>query len=76
MEIRISRNQSNNYTLEGLLPWSTYHVVVIAYNMFNGEELESEPSHALVVQTMESSKCTYCRVRGLQLKEWDIFIFI
>jgi len=54
MEIKIPRNQSRNYTLKGLLPWSTYHVVVIAYNMFNGRQLQSKPSHALVVQTLES----------------------
>ena len=66
MEIKIPRNQSRNYTLKGLLPWSTYHVVVIAYNMFNGRQLQSKPSHALVVQTLESSKYLFwCPTRSV-----------
>lgn len=57
--IRISPDQSDNYTLDGLLPWSTYSVGVIAYNMFQGKQLESDASHALVIQTWVSSKYLY-----------------
>ena len=52
----IPRDRNNNYTLTGLLPWSTYSVEVIAYNMFQGKKLESDASHALVIQTWVSSE--------------------
>lgn len=52
----IAPNQSSNYMLTGLQPWSTYRVGVIAYNMFEGKQLESDASHALVIQTWVSSK--------------------
>eukprot|EP00794_Sanderia_malayensis_P008055 gene8055-8918_t len=50
----IEREQSKFYSLTGLLPWSTYSVEVIAYNLFQGKRLESDASHALVIQTLVS----------------------
>ncbi len=52
----IDRDQNDNYTLTGLLPWSTYSVEVIAYNLFQGKRLESDASHDLVIQTLVSGK--------------------